>query len=95
MTWQSASPAAAPARLQHPHTTLPACLSLTLRYFTGLRDVPVLPNYCGYTGVTYAPERPEILVGPGREVHGGLFQELKVPRISSHPPPAFANVNVA
>lgn len=48
--------------------------------------MPVLPNYCGYTGVTYSPQRPEILVGPGRGIHEGLFRELKVPPTTHHLP---------
>lgn len=36
-----------------------------VKHFTGL-DVKVLPNYCGYTNVTYNPTRPQILIGPGR-----------------------------
>jgi hypothetical protein len=53
-------------------------LTSLLRYFTGLKEVPVLPNYCGYTLVSYAPSRDEVLVGPGRGIHEGLFKELKV-----------------
>lgn len=48
-----------------------------IKYFTGLEDVPVLPNYCGYTGVTYAPTRPEILVGPGRGINADLYGHLR------------------
>ena len=43
-----------------------------VKYFTGIKDVPVLPNYCGYTGATYAPKRKQILVGPGRGVSNDL-----------------------
>ena len=43
-----------------------------IKYFTGLTDVPVIPNYCGYTNAHYAPKRPQLLVGPGRGVHEGL-----------------------
>jgi hypothetical protein len=49
-----------------------------LRYFTGLKEVPVLPNHCGYTLVSYAPSREEVLVGPSRGIHEGLFEDLKV-----------------
>ena len=48
-----------------------------VKYFTGLKDVPVLPNYCGYTGATYAPARNQILVGPGRGVSNELFGMLR------------------
>lgn len=37
-----------------------------IKHFTGLDDVTVLPNFCGYTNVTYNPTRPEVLIGPGR-----------------------------
>jgi hypothetical protein len=64
------------------------------RYFTGLRNVPVIPNYCGYTKESYSPQRPEILVGPGRGVHEELLRELQVclaqhngPTSIHHPPP--------
>lgn len=48
-----------------------------IKYFTGLRNVPVIPNYCGYTKESYSPQRPEILVGPGRGVHEELLRELQ------------------
>lgn len=49
-----------------------------VKYFTGLRDVPVIPNFCAYTQVQYRPTRPQVLVGPGRGVHAGLFAELQL-----------------
>lgn len=48
-----------------------------VKYFTGIQDVPVLPNFCGYTGATYSPTRPEILVGPGRGINDALFRQLR------------------
>jgi len=47
-----------------------------VKYFTGLSHVPVLPNYCGYTGVTYNPTRRQILIGPGRGVKDHFVQQL-------------------
>jgi len=49
-----------------------------IKYFTGLRDVPILPNFCGYTGASYEPKRTEILVGPGKVVKEGqvLMMEM-------------------
>jgi len=37
-----------------------------VKHFTGLKDVRVLPNYCGYTNAIYNPTRPQVLIGPGR-----------------------------
>lgn len=54
-----------------------------LKYFTDLRDVRVLPSYCGYVGVSYHPTQPQILVGPGRGVHPQLFRQLTVSSRSS------------
>lgn len=48
-----------------------------IKYFTGLAEVPVVPNYCGYTGAMYAPKRSEILVGPGRGINNELFNRMK------------------
>jgi hypothetical protein len=38
--------------------------------------VPVLPNYCAYTKATYAPTRPQVLVGPGRGIKDALYAGL-------------------
>jgi hypothetical protein len=54
-----------------------------IQHFTGIK-VQILPSQCGYTGVTYAPSRSEILVGPGRSnedspgqaVHDHLVKSL-------------------
>ena len=50
-----------------------------VKYFTGLKDVPVMPNYCGYTGVSYDPQKTEILIGPGKvsSQGEGLMREMK------------------
>jgi hypothetical protein len=48
-----------------------------IKYFTGLKDVPVIPNYCGYTEVTYKPSRKQVLIGPGRGVSETLVKQLK------------------
>lgn len=37
-----------------------------IKHFTGLKDVPVIPNFCNYITDRWNPTRPEILVGPGR-----------------------------
>lgn len=37
-----------------------------VKHFTGLKDVPVVPNFCNYITDRWNPTRPEILVGPGR-----------------------------
>jgi len=47
-----------------------------IKYFTGIQNVPVFPNYCGYTGVTYKPTRPQFLVGPGRGISDLLLKQL-------------------
>jgi len=48
-----------------------------VKYFTGLKDVPVLPNYCAYTKVSYSPTRSQVLIGPGRGIKDQLYRELK------------------
>ena len=48
-----------------------------IKYFTGIKDVPVLPNFCAYTKVNYSPSKPEILIGPGRGINSKLFSELQ------------------
>uniref|UniRef100_A0A7S3JWN7 Uncharacterized protein n=1 Tax=Aureoumbra lagunensis TaxID=44058 RepID=A0A7S3JWN7_9STRA len=48
-----------------------------LKYFTGLDDVPVIPNFCDYVGVSYKPTRTQILVGPGRGIKDTLFRALE------------------
>lgn len=37
-----------------------------IKHFTGLKEVRVVPNYCGYIEDTYNPTQREILIGPGR-----------------------------
>ena len=51
-----------------------------IKYFTGIKDVPVLPNDCGYVKAKYAPSanHPEVLVGPGRSIHPALYAELRL-----------------
>lgn len=48
-----------------------------IKYFTGIKDVPVLPNFCAYTNVNYAPSKPQILIGPGRGINEKLHRELQ------------------
>ena len=48
-----------------------------VKYFTGIQDVPVIPNFCGYTGVSYKPTRREFLIGPGRGITGEIEKELQ------------------
>lgn len=48
-----------------------------VKYFTGLAHVPVLPNYCGYTGATYKPTRRQILIGPGRGVKDHFLTQIQ------------------
>eukprot|EP01032_Pedospumella_encystans_P020206 gene20206-22959_t len=40
-----------------------------IRYFTGIQDVVLLPNFCNYVNTRYQPTRPEILLGPARGVN--------------------------
>jgi len=54
-----------------------------VKYFTGIKDVPVIPNYCGYTGATYNPTRPEWLIGPGRGITPKLEEQLQQSSSSS------------
>ena len=52
-----------------------------VKHFTGLKDVPVIPNFCNYITDRWNPTRPEILVGPGRISVPGKYMirdELKV-----------------
>lgn len=42
-----------------------------IKHFTGLKDVKVLPNLCGYTNSKYMPSRHHVLIGPGRLSPGG------------------------
>ena len=37
-----------------------------LKHFTGLKEVRMIPNLCGYIEDKYSPSKPEILIGPGR-----------------------------
>ena len=39
-----------------------------IRYFTGLHDVVLLPNICGYVKDRYDPTRPEVLLAPARGI---------------------------
>uniref|UniRef100_A0A7S2SSM8 Uncharacterized protein n=1 Tax=Rhizochromulina marina TaxID=1034831 RepID=A0A7S2SSM8_9STRA len=48
-----------------------------IKYFTGIQNVPVLPNFCAYTKVHYAPSKDQILIGPGRGIKDVLHQELQ------------------
>ena len=47
-----------------------------VKYFTGIKDVMLLPSYCGYTNAKYHPTRNEILIGPGRGLHQVLVNDL-------------------
>lgn len=47
-----------------------------IRYFTGIQDVVLLPNFCNYVNARYAPTRPEILLGPARGVNPGIQQQM-------------------
>ena len=47
-----------------------------VKYFTGIKEVLVLPNYCAYTNVFYRPSRKEVLIGPGRGIKDQLYKEL-------------------
>jgi len=52
-----------------------------VKHFTGLKEIPVIPNFCNYITAKWKPLRPEILVGPGRISVPGKFMlrdELKV-----------------
>ena len=48
-----------------------------VKYFTGLKEVPVIPNYCGYTNAEYNPTKTTILVGPGRGINDHLHNQLQ------------------
>ena len=50
-----------------------------IQHFTGIHNIKVLPNYCGYTNTTYMPTRSEILIGPSRLARTAehLVDELK------------------
>lgn len=48
-----------------------------IKYFTGIKDVPVLPNYCAYTRVQYSPSKPQVLIGPGRGINQQLHDALQ------------------
>ena len=50
-----------------------------VKYFTGLKEVPVIPNFCSYTKVTYKPTKDQILIGPGRmsKEGEGLLRQLR------------------
>eukprot|EP01048_Picozoa_sp_COSAG05_P005020 COSAG05_NODE_288_length_12074_cov_119.196827_7_plen_550_part_00 len=58
-----------------------------IKYFTGLKDVPVIPNLCGYTGVRYNTNgncsQPEILIGPGRGTNDLLVKQLQTYALES------------
>ena len=47
-----------------------------LRYFTGIRNILYLPNYCGYVSDVYNPTRVEVLLAPARGVHSKLVKEV-------------------
>ena len=51
-----------------------------IKHFTGLSQVRVLPNYCGYTNALYKPTRPEILIAPGRFAFGVEAMLLSGPK---------------
>jgi hypothetical protein len=40
-------------------------------HFTGIKNVEILPNFCGYTNNSYSPENLEVLIGPSRLSVGG------------------------
>jgi hypothetical protein len=49
------------------------------KYFTGIPNIELLPSYCGYVKVKYAPTRSQILIGPGGDanlIHEGIVQGL-------------------
>jgi hypothetical protein len=48
-----------------------------MKYFTALKNIELLPSYCGYVTAVYSPVRPEILVAPGRGVDLELFHQLR------------------
>ena len=43
-----------------------------LRYFTGIKDILLLPSYCGYITDRYRPTRSGYLLAPARGVSGKL-----------------------
>ena len=47
-----------------------------IKYFTGIDDVLLLPNMCGYVAARYHPTRKEILIAPARGVNGYLSKQL-------------------
>jgi hypothetical protein len=47
-----------------------------VKYFTGIQDVLLLPNKCGYVTARYRPTRREILIAPARGVNGRLSDQL-------------------
>jgi hypothetical protein len=44
-----------------------------MRYFTGLKELHLLPSFCGYVPVKYSPVRFEFLLAP---VHSESFESL-------------------
>ena len=47
-----------------------------IRYFTGLDNVLLLPNICGYVTERYAPTRPEVLLAPARGIDVSIHECL-------------------
>jgi hypothetical protein len=42
-----------------------------ITHFTGLKNVELIPNYCGYTNASYSPSNLNVLIGPSRLSLGG------------------------
>lgn len=47
-----------------------------IKYFTGISDVVLLPNMCGYVTARYKPTRREVLIAPARGVNSQLSKQL-------------------
>lgn len=48
-----------------------------IKYFTGINNVQLLPNFCGYVTPRYAPTKREVLLGPSRGVNNILLKQLR------------------
>jgi len=51
-----------------------------IRYFTGLDNVLLLPNICGYVTERYDPIRPEVLLAPARGTVGAAMPYMNAHR---------------
>ena len=53
-----------------------------MKYFTGLKDIVLLPNYCGYVNATYSYKSgggwDQVLIAPSRGVNPTLLSQLRV-----------------